>query len=164
MSDRPEEKRGSAGPRAIAETTARLTRRSLGKRGFTEAALIAEWPNVVGSLLGTVTLPLRIAFARGERSGGTLHIRVGSGAMATQLQHQEPLIVQRINGYFGYGAIARLAITQGPVARRPLRRAPAVAELTAQQERQLSDRLSGIDDPELKAVLAALGRRLAARR
>ncbi|HXP95418.1 MAG TPA: DciA family protein [Telmatospirillum sp.] len=164
MSDRPEEKRGSSGPRAIAEMTARLTRRSLGKRGFTESALIAEWPAVVGSLLGTMTLPLRIAFARGERSGGTLHIRVSSGAMATQLQHQEPLIVQRINGYFGYGAIARLAIVQGPVAPRPVKRPPPPPELTTQQEDQLTERLSGIDDPELKSVLAALGRHLAARR
>jgi hypothetical protein len=164
MSDQPEEKRGSAGPRAIAETAARLTRRSLGKRGFTEAALISEWPSVVGSLLGNTTLPLRIAFSRGERSGGTLHVRVASGAMATQLQHQEPLIVQRINGYFGYGAIARLAISQGPVMPRPVRRPPAAPELTAEQERLLTERLSEIDDPELKSVLAALGRHLAARR
>lgn len=164
MSDQPEEKRGSAGPRAIAETTARLTRRSMGKRGFTEAALIAEWPSVVGSMLGSATLPLRIVFQRGERSGGTLHIRVASGAMATQLQHQEPLIVQRINGYFGYGAIARLAISQGPVARRQVRRPPAAPDLTPQQELQLTHRLTGIDDPELKAALAALGRHLAGRR
>jgi len=81
--------------------------------------------------------------------------------MATQLQHQEPLIIQRINGYFGYGAIARLAITQGPVALRPTRKPPAAPELTPQQERQLTERLTGIDDPELKNVLAALGRHLA---
>ncbi len=136
----------------------------MGRRGFTEAALIAEWPSVVGSMLGTATLPLRIAFQRGERAGGTLHIRVASGAMATQLQHQEPLIVQRINGYFGYGAIARLAISQGPVVRRPVRRPPAAPELTPQQELELSQRLSGIDDPDLKAVLSALGRHLAGRR
>lgn len=164
MSDQPEDKRGSSGPRAIAETTQRLTRRSLGKRGFTEAALIAEWPTVVGSMLGNATLPLRIVFPRGQRTGGTLHVRVGSGALATQLQHQEPLIVQRINGYFGYGAINRLAITQGPVARRPVRRPPAAPILGIEEEQQLSQRLSGIDDPELKAALAALGRHLAVRR
>ncbi|PKU23765.1 DUF721 domain-containing protein [Telmatospirillum siberiense] len=164
MSDQPEDRRGSSGPRAIAETTQRLTRRSLGKRGFTEAALIAEWPTVVGSMLGNATLPLRIVFPRGQRSAGTLHVRVGSGALATQLQHQEPLVVQRINGYFGYGAIARLAITQGPVARRPVRRTPAAPVLEPEDEARLSQRLSGIEDPELKAVLAALGRHLAVRR
>jgi hypothetical protein len=164
MTDHPEEKRGGSGPRAIAEMAARLTRRSLGKRGFTEAALIAEWPNVVGSLLGNATLPLRIAFPRGERSGGILHIRVASGAMATQLQHQEPLMVQRINGYFGYAAVSRLAITQGPVAHRAQRRTPGAPVLTARQEQQLDEGLSVIDDPELKTVLAALGRHLAARR
>lgn len=164
MSDQSEDRRGGSGPRAIAETTARLTRRSMGKRGFTEAALIAEWPTIVGSMLGNATLPLRIAFQRGERAAGTLHIRVSSGALATQLQHQEPLIIQRINGYFGYGAIARLAISQGPVARRPVRRPPPAPDLTPEQELQLTHRLSTIDDPELKSVLAALGRHLAARR
>ncbi len=125
MPDQPEEKRGSSGPRSIAETTARLTKRSLGKRGFTEAALVSEWSLIVGSLLGAASLPLRINFPRGERTRGTLQIRVSSGAMATQIQHQEPLLIQRINGYFGYGAVSRLTISQGPIPRAPQTPAPA---------------------------------------
>ncbi|MDR3435959.1 DciA family protein [Telmatospirillum sp.] len=164
MPDQPEEKRGSAGPRAIAETAARLTRRTLGKHGFTEAAMVTEWPIIVGSLLGEASMPLRIRFPRGERSGGTLAIRVASGAMATQIQHQEPLLIQRINGYFGYAAVARLSITQGPVPRQPRHRPPAVPQLTGEQEQDLATQLRDVEDPELKSVLAALGRHLAARR
>lgn len=160
----PDEQRGSSGPRAIAEMTQRLTRRTMGKRGFTEGALIAEWPTIVGSALATTTLPLRIAFPRNERSGGTLHVRVSSGAMATQLQHLEPLVVQRINGYFGYGAVARLALSQGPVAKRPVRRPPPPPVLDAAEEAQLANNLAGVEDPDLKAALASLGRHLAARR
>jgi hypothetical protein len=162
--DRSDEKRGGAGPRAIAEMAARLTRRPLGKRGFAEAALVTEWSAVVGSMLGSATLPLRITFPRGERIGGTLHIRAASGAVATQLQHQEPLVVQRINGYFGYGAVLRLAINQGPVPARPVRKSPPVPRLEPERERDLQDKLAGIDDPELKSALASLGRHLAARR
>lgn len=161
---RSEEHRGSAGPRAIAEMTARLTRRPLGKRGFAEAALITEWPAVVGSMLGSATLPLRITFPRGDRIGGILHVRAASGAIATQLQHQEPLVVQRINGYFGYGAVLRLAISQGPVPPRRVRQSPSIPRLNPEQERDLQDKLAGIDDPELKSALASLGRHLAGER
>jgi hypothetical protein len=164
MNGQSDDKRGGAGPRAIAETVVRLTRRSLGKRGFSDAALIAEWPLVVGAGLGGTTLPVRIVFPRGERSGGVLHLRTSSGAMATQLQHLAPLVLQRINGYFGYAAVARLAISQGPLPARPVRRPPGPAVADAAAERQLERLLAGVDDPELKAVLASLGRHLAARR
>ncbi|HLN22545.1 MAG TPA: DciA family protein [Patescibacteria group bacterium] len=159
-----EDRRGSAGPRSIAETTARLTRKPMGKRGFAEAALVADWVAIVGSMIGLSTLPLRVSFPPGERIGGTLHIRVSSGAIATQLQHQEPLIVQRINGHFGYGAVARLAMTQGPLPKRKVRRPPKPPELTPAAEHDLQDRLAVVEDPELREVLARLGRHLAARR
>lgn len=157
-------KRGGAGPRAVGEMTERLTRRPLGKRGFAAAALIAEWPAIVGAVLAATTLPLKIAYPPGERAGGGLHIRVASGAMATQLAHLEPLLLQRINGHFGYGAVARLVITQGPVPRRPPRRIPAEPCLDAQAEAALGEKLATVEDPELKAALASLGRHLAARR
>lgn len=163
-SPRPEEKRGSAGPRAIAEVTTRLTRRPLGKRGFAEAALVAEWPVIVGSMLGASTLPLKITFPPRERIGGTLHIRVSSGAIATQLQHLEPLVIQRINGHFGYGAVSRLAMTQGNIPKRPARRPPPPPQLDQAAEARLDADLAKVEDPDIKAALHALGRHLAARR
>ena len=166
--DRPaaatEPKRGGAGPRAVGEMTERLTRRPLGKRGFAAGTLIAEWPAIVGAILAANTLPLKIGYPPGERAGGRLHIRVGSGAMATQLAHLEPLLLQRINGHFGYGAVAHLSITQGPVPRRPQRKIPIEPRLDAQAEAALGERLAAVEDPELKAALASLGRHLAARR
>ncbi len=158
------ERRGSAGPRAIAELSARLTRRPLGKRGFTEAAVITEWPAIVGSLLGSSTLPLKIVFPPGQRAGGVLHIRVASGAVAAQLQHLEPLIVQRINGFFGYGAVIRLAISQGVVPKRPPRRGPPPPQLDAAAEAELEKRLEKVEDVELREALASLGRHLAIKR
>lgn len=156
------ERRGSAGPRAIAEVAARLTRRPLGKRGFTEASLIGQWASVVGAALAATTLPLRITFPPGERAGGVLHLRVASGAMATQVQHLEPLVVQRINGHFGYRAVARLALSQGPVPRPPARRAAPEPQLDAAAEDELARRLAVVEDDDLKAALSALGRRIAA--
>jgi hypothetical protein len=156
-------RRDGGGPRAIAELVNRLTRRHMGRRGFAEAAMVAEWAAVVGDVLGNVTQPLKIVFPRGRRDGGTLHVRVAAGAMAVQLQHLEPLVVQRINAYFGYAAVERLVISQGPLSVRPKRSTPRPV-IDPAVEQKLGRSLSRIDDPELKAVLADLARHLAGRR
>ncbi len=156
--DAPPERRGGAGPRAVAEMAARLTKKPLGKRGFTEAALVSGWAGIVGSLLGRETLPLRIAFPPPQRSGGVLHVRVSSGAMATQLQHLEPLLLQRINGYFGYGAVARLHMVQGPLPPRPVRQVPKAPELSPEKRQALQASLEKVSDPALRAALERLGR------
>jgi hypothetical protein len=149
------------GPRAIAETVARLTRKPLGQRGFVESQLIAEWPAIVGSALGQASMPLKIVFPRGERAGGILHIRTASGGIAIELQHLQPLVLQRINGHFGYAAVVGLSLVQGPLPPRRRRKPPVEPLLPPAEEVRLAERLAIVEDPELRAVLARLGRRLA---
>jgi len=151
--------------RAIGDMTARLAKPSLGKRGFAEAELVAQWPNIVGSLLGTRSVPVKIAFPPGDRVGGTLSVRVASGALATELQHLEPQIRQKVNAFFGYGAVARLAISQGPVPKRSQQKPPPPEPpMDPTAEDALQQRLAAVDDSELRAILEGLGRRLAPRR
>ena len=152
--------RGAGAPRPIGALAAKLMAKPLGKRGFAAASLAAAWPTIVGEALAGGTLPRRVVFARGARTGGVLHLRVASGALALQLQHIEPLILERINVHFGYAAVSRLTLTQGPVPRpaRPRRPAPApVGEIEA----SLKDRIATLPDADLRAALEGLGRRLA---
>ena len=101
-----------------------------------------------------------MAFPAGSRTQGTLHLRVASGAFALQLQHLEPLVIERINGHFGYAAVARLALAQGPVPVRAARRQQnPTAEPAA--DPVLATMLETIDDPGLREALTGLGRRLA---
>ena len=44
-----------------------------------------------------------------------MHLRVASGGLAMELQHFEPVLVERINAYFGYPAVARVKLIQGPL-------------------------------------------------
>ena len=152
------------GPRAIGEFSQRLTRKPLGKRGFTETALIAEWPLIVGADQALGSLPLKIVFPPGERRDGTLHVRVASGGLALEFSHREPLIISRINGYFGYGAVARLKIVQGPVTPRARRAVKAPPVLAPEQEKALQATTSVVEDPEIREALTRLGRNLAGRR
>jgi hypothetical protein len=153
-----------SGPRSVGEFAQRLTKKPLGKRGFTEASLVSDWGHIVGEAQALGSLPLKIVFPPGERVGGTLHLRVASGGLATEFNHLEPLILQRINGYFGYGAVARLKITQGPVPKRaPKKSVKPRATLPPEQELALQDKLSAVPDPDIREALARLGRNLAGR-
>ena len=52
----------------------------------------------------------------------TLVLRV-EGPMALEIQHSSDVILERVNRFFGWSAVGRLALRQGPLS-RPSRRAP----------------------------------------
>ncbi len=155
-------KRGR-GPRVLAGVLNKVTRPIFGKRGFASGAVITEWPTIVGRHLAAHTAPERIAYQSGGRDRGVLHLRVDSGALATELQHLEPQLLDRINGYFGYRPVERLRIVHGPLPPAPAPPKPAPRALDRCEEKDLADRLAGIEDEDLRAALDALGRVVVAR-
>jgi len=149
-----EKRRGSL--RAIAAEVPRIAAPVLGKRGFAEGQLVAQWPDIVGADLASRAAPDKLSFPRGDRRDGTLRLRVVSGA-ATEVQHRSPRILERINAFFGYRAVARLALVQGPPM-RPAPAGPPPPRPLAPPERQALDRrLAAIEDPALREALRALG-------
>ncbi len=148
-----------AGLRALAVSLPKATRHIFGRRGFAEGGLAIEWPSIVGAQLAALCVPGKLSFAYpSERREGTLTLRVES-AFATEAQHLAPLLIERVNGYFGYRAVARLRLQQGPLAPRGTR-APAPPALSAEDEMALKRRLDQVEDPELRAALGRLGRAL----
>ena len=141
--------------RAIAAEVPRIAQAALGKRGFGEAQLVTQWEAVIGPELAPKLAPERLSFPRGERSEGTLRLRVAS-AFAIEAQHLEPMIIERINGFFGYRAVARLVLVQGPLP-SVATRAALPRPLTAAEERQLDTRLAELPDSELREALKRLG-------
>lgn len=162
--------RRMGGPRALGASVARLTRPAVRRRGLAEAGIIIDWPRIVGPELAAASCPERLTGTRrgggqdaadGDGAeGGILHLRV-VGALATELQHLEPIIIERVNGFFGYRAVARLRIVQGalPPRDQPRRRAPPRddPEVGAAVDTALVE----IADDSLRAALAELGRAVA---
>ena len=62
-------------------------------------------------------------------------------------------IMERVNRFFGYAAVARVTIRQGQVVPREKRAAPPSLKPVPVD---MGSSLRAIGDPELKAVLAAL--------
>lgn len=158
---KPETGPRRAGLRALAVSLPRVTKKLFGKRGFAEGGLAADWPEIVGTELAQRCRPGKLTFARGaERRNGTLTLRV-EAPFATEVQHMAPQIMERINGYFGYGAIARLRLQQVPYrpGSKPEQPGPAPAS-GAETSPELAARLEAVEDPELRAALGRLGRAL----
>jgi hypothetical protein len=147
----------TGGPRALAAQVGGLARKVGAKHGFAEAGLITGWAEIVGPDLAASCWPDKLTFPRGRRDGGSLRIRA-SGGLALELQHMEPLLLERINGHFGYRAVERIAIVNMPAGEASRRPAPK-RKLSANPEDKavISEALSHVEDPEIRAVLARLG-------
>jgi hypothetical protein len=141
----------------VALVADRVTRPIFGRHGFAGGALVMDWPAIVGQAVAAHTLPVRIKFPPKERSGGTLEIKVANSAFATELAHLEPLILERVNGYFGWNAVSRLRLKHGPL---PQRGGPKAAAQDPPDDPRVGSLLAGIDDPALKEALDRLGRRI----
>jgi hypothetical protein len=84
----------------------------------------------------------------------TLVLRV-EGPMALEIQHASNVILERVNRFFGWNAVGRLALRQGPVSRRQ-KPTPAHGPDEIQVE-EVAKTLTSVEDEALRAALARLG-------
>ncbi|MEG3181555.1 DUF721 domain-containing protein [Sphingomonas sp. LT1P40] len=148
----PDEPKRSNRLRPVAELVPDVGRVAFRKFGFVQSAVLSRWNEIVGDRYARVSVPESIRFPRGERANGVLSLVV-QGAHAPMMMHIAPEIMERVNRFFGYPAVARIAIRQGEVPRASVPAAqPEPAPLTA----EMGDSLRGIVDPELRAVLEGL--------
>lgn len=148
--------------RGLADLMGELTKGPLRKRGFAQREIVTRWPEIVGEMLGRHSLPERIRFARDENEGATLVVRAASG-FATELQHLEPAVIARINGYFGFRAVGRLSIVQAPLPQPPRRPLASARILTAAENAAIAGLAGRLRDPELAQALLRLGTAIHAR-
>jgi hypothetical protein len=108
-------------------------------RGFATTTLLSEWGSIVGADLAQFTAPDKVAWPRRQEEGNTaptsrrtpgatLVLRV-DGPRAIEVQHRADQILERVNIYFGYRAVASLRIVQAPVARQSPPRDSASLEI-----------------------------------
>jgi hypothetical protein len=126
--------------------------------GFIQASIVSRWAEIVGDRYARVSSPESIRFPMGKKSGGVLNIVV-QGAHAPLMQHLAPVIVERVNRFFGYSAVAKLAFRQGaPIVRKEAPKRPQLRAVS----KELGEGLREIADPELRACLEALAMRIEA--
>jgi hypothetical protein len=128
------------------------------KFGFVQSSIVSRWKEIVGPRYAAVSSPESIRFPPGRKSGGTLTLVV-EGAHAPMMQHVAPAIAERVNMFFGYPAVDRIAFRQGIVQAARARPRPAPPSLRPIPA-DLGDSLREVSDPELRACLESLARGL----
>ena len=160
---KPEEPARANRSRSVAELLPTVGGVAFRKFGFVQSAIVSRWPEIVGERWAGVSHPESLRFPPGEKRDGTLSLVV-KGAHAPMMQHITPEIAERVNRFFGYTAVARVAIRQGEVVSRQgsggPRRAPP--SLRAPAGPELGAGIKAIVDPELRAVLESLAAGVAA--
>jgi hypothetical protein len=143
--------------RAISELMPEIGRTAFRRFGFVQSSVVTRWPEIVGPRHARVCMPEAIRFPPGEKSEGILQL-VAVPAHAPIIQHVIPEIIERVNRFFGYKAVAKVKIRQGEVkqssAEQPAKAPPSLKPVPM----ELGDSLRDIGDPELRAVLESLAR------
>ena len=135
----------------------RITKPLFGKRGLADGAIAREWTQIVGPMIALHSQPERLSFKNRERHNGLLHLRVDHSAMATELQHLETQLLERINGYFGYKAVAKMRFIHGPLAETPIQYKTSPSAPTPEQNSDVANTVNCIEDQELRDSLNRLG-------
>ena len=151
--------RPRGGPaRPISELMPQVGRAAFRRFGFVQSSVVTRWAEIVGERHARVCQPEAIRFPPGEKSEGILQLVV-LPAHAPIIQHVIPEIMERVNRFFGYKAVAKVKMRQGEVKPQTVERPKAPPSLKP-IPMELGESLRDIGDPELRTVLESLARSL----
>jgi hypothetical protein len=146
------------GTRAVGDMVPAIGASAFRRFGFVQSSIVSRWREIVGPRYADVSTPESIRFPVGKKQDGVLTLMVDS-AHAPMMQHVAPSIIERVNRFFGYAAVARLMMRQGHITPPEPRVAPSNLRPVPAA---LGDSLRNVADPELRACLAALAGAVAA--
>ena len=162
MANKPKN-RNEHGLRALGSLITQSTPSAINSRGYLQPEIIRLWEEIVTPKLAKEIVPQKLTFPRGKRSGGTLRIQAPT-PLATELQHEEPILLERINSFFGYKAVEKITIIHGnSVDSLPSHQLPKIRPLTLETAQKIESMTSNIQHDELRKALTALGKTLKSR-
>ena len=138
----------------LSRTASSLVSKAVRAKGFAEAEIVTRWGRIVGAELARSTVPVRLAFPRGQKRGATLYVRAES-AFAPILQQRSGVVLGLVNRYLGYAAVSKLEVRHGPLPAVKITAPIEKRPLDAEHQQQL-DKLIGEDTGDLSPLKAAV--------
>jgi len=128
------------------------------KQGFAARELVTRWAEIAGPDIAKHCEPLKMQWPRpveGQpQEPATLVLRC-EGPAAIEIQHLAGVIIERVNRFFGWQAVGRIALRQAPLVRRRKRPSPPAPD--AETARRIAESMTDIADEDLRAALGRLG-------
>jgi hypothetical protein len=147
-------------PRPLSDISGATLGDALRRQGFASTELVARWAEIAGAEIAAHSQPIKINWPRANEGDdappapATLVLRV-EGPAALEVQHLSGVILERVNRYFGWQAIGRIALRQAPLSRREKPTPPPPPDPAAAA--RIAESLPEIEDEPLRAALARLG-------
>lgn len=85
-------------------------RKASESKGFAQTKLLTHWTEIAGDHVAAIARPVDVNYGR-SGMGATLTL-LTTGAHAPMLEMQKEQLRDKVNGVYGYNAIARIRITQ----------------------------------------------------
>lgn len=147
-----------------------LTRKAFENFGFSTASLILDWPMIIGPDLAACTMPEQIKWPpkkptpsisctsrEDSRPGAALLILRVDPSYLLEATYSSKLIIDRINSYFGYQALAEIRMLSYPL--NSSKNANKIPAPTSPHDNEGSQKTLSHHDP-LKKALGQLERHL----
>ena len=143
----------------LGKTLSQVVAPACKKQGFAEHRLLTDWADIVGTEYALYCIPKKLTSRAARNIGGTLHLLVAPGR-SLEIQHLQPLLIDRINTFLGYPAVAKLSLTQ---SHTPLfRKAPREKSRQPVTGGPLEAIAQDTQDPEMRQALISLAAALEA--
>lgn len=159
-------RRRGGGFRRAADQTRPVLDKLAGRHGFAQPDVLLRWAEIVGEALSPTCRPVRVSY-HGERGLGATLVVQTNGARAPEVEHLAPRIIERVNQFYGYRAVARIRITQSGAAPGFAEATSAFATPAVDPTGPEMDRAAalteGVEDAGLRAALTRLGANVLAR-
>ena len=145
-------------PRPLSDMLGATLTGVLKSQGFASAEILSRWADIVGAEVAASSEPMKINWPRVRDEDtpepATLVLRV-EGPAALEIQHLSAVILERVNRFFGWQAIGRIALRQAPLRRRVAKKPPAPPDPAVAA--QIAESLPGIEDDDLRQAIGRLG-------
>ncbi len=129
----------------------------LAKRGFAGIDIIESWDDIIGEDMAPGIRPEKLVFEKDIRTNGTLHVKSAGGAFAILFEHKKLQIIERINTFFGYPAVAHIHIKQGKLHFSKPENTTPIKKPTPAQLKKLAAKVAQIEDETLREEMYQIG-------
>jgi len=162
--------------KTVGSFVSQLTRPAFERYGFSAATLITDWETIIGADMARYTMPERLKWPKRVewtghevsdedrgRPGATLILAVAEGR-ALDIQYKGVQLIERINSYFGYRAVADMRIVQVPHIKPPATTSsPPLLPVHTHAAPKPREELAQISDAGLRTALERMANGLDAR-
>jgi hypothetical protein len=141
-------------PLPLSSAVARITVQALDRKAAQLGALLTHWDAIAGHRIGAISFPVKIG--RGHKGDDAAVLTIASpSAWMTELQHESPGLLRRINAFFGHRAVSDIRIVSRSIP--PVVQTRTHRPLSAEETSALETSVSGITDERLRRALIELG-------